>query len=117
MASYKPNVPFSTAMVLLVPTYSTSYGVPTKTYPAISNGIRFNGSFKTYGGTEREVNGLYSIENTAIIETWYNPSITAECRIVVMATNQVYEIMGEPENIELRNQYMKFKVQQVKGGA
>lgn len=117
MASYKPSTPFDAALMLLIPTYSDSFGVPTKTFPAMENGVLIYGSFKTYGGTERDVNGVYSVENTAVIETWYRPDIKSNCRIGVPETGEVYEILGEPENINLRNQYLKFKVIQVKGGA
>lgn len=117
MKSYKPSTPFDAALVLLIPTYSESYGVPNKTFPDVAGGILFYGSFKTYGGTERDVNGIYSVENTAVIETWYRPDIKSNCRIAVPQTGEVYEILGEPENINLRNQYLKFKVIQVKGGA
>ena len=86
-----------------------------KAFPA--SGVRFFGSFKTYGGTERDVDGLYSIEDTAIIETWFNPSIKSDCRVKVLQTGNVYEIINEPENVELRNQWLKFKVKRVKGGA
>lgn len=117
MASYKPSAPFSVPMVLLIPTYSTDYGVDSKTFPTIKDGIPFNGSFRTFGGTERNVNGLYSIENTATIETWYRPDIKSKCRVGLPQTGEVYEILGEPENIDMRNQYLVFKVLQVKGGA
>lgn len=115
--AYKPTTPFSSPLALLIPTYTDSYGVSQKTYPTIEEGILFFGSFRTFGGTERDVNGLYSIENTATIETWYRPEIKSNCRIAVLLTGEIYEILGEPENIEMRNQYLKFKVQQVKGGA
>ena len=117
MAAYKPTTPYSTPLVLLIPTYSDSYGVQTKTFPAIKNGILFFGSFKTFGGTERDYDGVYSLENTAVIETWYRPDIKGNCRIAVVQTGEIYDILGEPENIEMRNQYLKFKVLQVKGGA
>lgn len=117
MASYKPSTPYSTPLILLIPTYTKSYGVETKTFPDIADGILFYGSFKTYGGTERDVNGIYSIENTAVIETWFRPDIKSNCRIAVPQTGDVFEMLGEPENINMRNQYLKFKVQQVKGGA
>ena len=117
MAQFKLAAPLSVPMVLLIPTYSKSYGVDTKTYPALKDGIAINGSFRTFGGTERDVNGLYSVENTATIETWFRPDITSDCRIVLPQTGAVYEILGEPENINMRNQYLRFKVQQVKGGA
>lgn len=117
MARFKLSGPMSVPMVLLIPTYSKTYGVDTKTYPDISDGIPINGSFRTFGGTERDVNGVYSIENTATVETWYRPDIKSACRIVLPQTGEIYEILGEPENINMRNQYLRFKVHQVKGGA
>lgn len=117
MKGYKPFTPFNVPLMLLVPAYTDSLGVPTKTFPEVANGILFYGSFKTYGGTEREVNGIYSVENTAVIETWYRPDIKSNCRIAVPETGEVYEILGEPENINMRNQYLRFKVLQIKGGA
>lgn len=77
----------------------------------------FFGSFKTYGGTERDVNGLYTIEDTAQVECWYNPKITSECRVYLPETHSTYEIINEPEDIDLRHQFMKFKVRRLKGGA
>ena len=117
MAQFKISAPFTVAMKLLTPTYSEVSGVSVKTFPALADGALFYGNFKTYGGTEREVDGLYSIEDTAKVETWYRPDIKSECRVVVLATNAVYEIFGEPENIELRNQFLSFRVRRVKGGA
>ena len=117
MAQFKLSAPLTVPMYLLIPTYSNSYGVPVKTFPALDKGTPIFGNFKTYGGTERDVNGLYSVEDTAIIETWYRPDIKSDCRIGVAETGAIYEILGQPENIELRNQYLRFKVQRVKGGA
>lgn len=117
MASYKPSTPFSTALVLLKPTYEEALGVVTKSFPTLQQGVSINGSFKTYGGTERTENGLYSIVDTADVVTWYRPDITADCRIGVRQTEAVYEIISEPENVDMRNQYVKFKVRRVKGGA
>lgn len=117
MARYKISAPFTVAMVLLVPTYAKVLGVNGKTFPAIKDGIPFNGNFRTFGGTEREVNGIYSIEDTAIVETWYNPVIKSDCRIAIRESEAVYEIINEPENVELRNQYLRFRVRHVKGGA
>lgn len=114
--AYRPNLPFTAALVLLIPTYTTVQGVRKKTFPAVANGIRINASFKTYGGTERDVNGVYSIEDTAEVVTWFRPDITSACRVAIAGTNAIYDVIGEPENIELRNQFLKFKVSRVKGG-
>jgi len=117
MADFKLSAPLNVPLMLLIPTYSKSYGVDSKTYPNIDKGVLIYGSFRTFGGTERDVNGVYSIENTATIETWFRPDIKSNCRIGVPQTGAIYDILGEPENIGLRNQYLRFKVTEVKGGA
>ena len=117
MAGFKPSVPFSVPLMLLIPTYSSDYGVQTKVYPAPDKGVLIFGSLRTFGGTERESNGLFTVYNTATVETWYRPDIKSNCRLYVCETGETFEILGEPENIEMRNQYLKLKVQQLKGGA
>lgn len=128
MSNYRPTIENPISLVLLVPTYKKVSGVAKKEYPTIKEALAdldekgnsinlFFGSFKTYGGTEKNVNGVYSIEDTANIETWYRPDIKANCRIAVANTEAIYDILGEPENINMRNQFLKFKVKRVKGGA
>lgn len=117
MAQFKITSPLTTPLMLLIPTETKAYGVATKQFPDVKDGILFYGSFKTYGGTEKTVDGIYSIEDTANIETWYRPDITSNCRVAIAGTNAIYEIIGEPENINMRNQYLKFKVRRIKGGA
>ena len=89
MAQFKLAGPMNVALMLLKPVYTDSFGVSTKTFPSVENGIPFFGNFKTYGGTERDVNGLYSIENTAIIETWYRPDIKSDSHICVLSTGEI----------------------------
>lgn len=115
MSEYKPSLPFAIAFMLLTPTYTTISGVEKKTFTA--SGEIIYGSFKTYGGTEHAVNGIYSIEDTANIETWFRPDIKSDCRIKRVEDGAVYEIINEPEDINFRHQFMKFKVKRVKGGA
>lgn len=113
MASFKLSGPLTVPMFLFIPTTTRSKGVLKKTYP--ETGIRINGTFRTFGGTERVFNDTYVVEDTATIETWYRPDITADCRISVNGV--AYEILGTPENIQMRNQYLKIKVRAIKGGA
>lgn len=115
MAEFKPSFPYTTPVDLLIPTYTTVKGTKVKAFP--SSGIRLNCSFKTYGGTETTVNGLYTVIDTAVVETWFRPDIKADCRVRLWSTGQVYEIIGNPENIDMRNQFVKFKVRAVEGGA
>ncbi len=118
--AYKPQVPFNVPMKLLIPVWTTVSGVRKKSYPlpdTIPDDLVFSGSFRTFGGTETTHNDVYGIENTAVIETWFRPEITAECRITLAETGEDYEILGQPENIEMRNQYLKFKVRRIGGKA
>ena len=108
MAGYRPSVPFSTPMFIYIPKYVTVKGSTKKVFP--ETGELIYGSFKSYGGTEKFSNDLYSIE------TWFRPDITSGC-VLELNENARYEIISEPENINMRNQFLKFKVRRIKGGA
>ena len=110
--SYRPAEPFTTPVELLNLTGTqTVKGVDVKSYEV--TGV-INCSFKTYGGTETTVNGVLTVVDTANVETWYRPDVTSSSRIKL--GSKTYEVMGEPENIEQRNQFIKFKVRSVVGG-
>lgn len=113
--SWKPSAPFITPLKLLSPTTTKTAGVSKKTYAR--DGPVFFCSFKTYGGTERETNGTIAVEDTATIETTFRPDITADCAVLNTVNGQIYEIIGEPENIEARSRFLRFKVRGLKGGA
>lgn len=113
MADYRPSGPFIVPAILQIPTTTKIKGVVTKTF--VDSKEPFYCSFRTFGGTEKTVNDVTVVENTAVIETWYDPTIKAWCRIKVDDIS--YEILGTPENINMRNQYLTFKVRAIKGGA
>ena len=114
MKAFKPSTPYNVPLMLLKPVYTDSkYGGKDQKYP--ETGRVIYGSFKTFGGTDTTVNGVLSVENTATVETWYDPEITSDCRIKVMQTGAVYDILGTPENINMQNQHLQFKVVGVKG--
>lgn len=128
MSTYSLKIDNPIPLVLLIPTTENVKGVSKKTYPTIEDALSkkdennnsinlFFGSFKTYGGTERDVNGVYSIEDTANIETMYRPDIKANCRIARANDGAIFDIINEPEDINQRHQFLKFKVKRVKGGA
>lgn len=114
MADYKPPTPFNVPATLQIPTIKKSKGVKMKVYEKEKEQQIFI-SCRTFGGTEKVVNDAIVVENTAVVETWYRPDIKSDCRLVI--DGLPYEIMGTPENINMRNQYLKFKVRAVKGGA
>lgn len=103
-----------TPFMRLVASSERVNGVTVKTYDP--DGIVRFCNFSTYGGTEKTVNGVLSVEDTAEIVTWFEPDITSADRIRLLEIGVDYEIIGEPEDIELRRQEMQFKVRRVKGG-
>lgn len=128
MSSFTLNITDPIPLVLLTPTYKNVSGVNKTIYPTIQEALNvkdekgnrinlFFGSFKTYGGTEKNVNGVYSIEDTANIETMYRPDIKANCRIARVNDDAIFDIINEPEDINQRHQFLKFKVKRIKGGA
>lgn len=108
----------TTPFMRLVARSESVGGVRVKTYDP--DGIVRFCNFSTYGGTIRtevESNNIIVVEDTAQVVTWYEPDITSADRIRLLETGVDYEILGEPENIELRRQEMQFRVRRVKGGA
>ncbi len=111
--------PFNVPMMLLVPAYETKKGVPKKVYPdyrKLSDEYRLDGNFRTFGGTETTVNGVLTIADTAVVQTYYRPDIQSDCAVVLLESGKVYEIMNEPEDIDMMHQFMQFKVKRLKGG-
>lgn len=115
MRAYRPTFPFNVTIELLKPIYTTKKGVTVKTYG--DTGDKVKCSFRTFGGTETLNNDVYTIVDTAVVETWYRKDLKSDCRIKVLQTNKIYEIFGDVENINMRNQFAKFKVRAVQGGA
>lgn len=114
--AYKPAMPFAIPFKLLQPVTVESYGVMQKTFenPESVEAVFF-GSFRTFGGTERISNDVYTVEDTATIDCWYSPEIASNCRVYNCNTGRIFEIIGTPENIDGRNQFLKMKVRAVGG--
>ena len=115
--NYKPSAPFSVAMKLLVPVTTRVSGATKKTFTAPEDSELFFGSFRTFGGTESMSDGVYTIINTAVIDTWFRPDITADCKIYLCDNEQIYDIVSDPEDIDFRHQYLQFKVKKAGGKA
>ena len=106
----------TTPLILQIPASSGSYlGVRTKEGFTDARGVVF-ANFKTYGGTDYTVDGVREIEDTAQVVCWYRPDLQSNCRIKRAEDGAVFEILGEPEDIEQRHQFLSFKVRRIKGG-
>ena len=110
--SFKLAAPLTTPALLQIPQTGKEYAVETKSFP---NGEQIFINFRTFLGSENNVNGVIAVENTGVVETWYRPDITSDCRLII--GGKPYEIIGEPENINMRNQYLKIRVRLYTGGA
>lgn len=108
---YRPTEPFNTSALLYNVTTEVIKGVPVKKHEYVDT---INCLFKTYGGTETSINDVYSVIDTATVETWYREDITASS-ILVIGT-KTYEVIGVPEDISQRHQFLKFKVRGIQGG-
>lgn len=113
---FKASMPFDVALKLLIPTETKVKGITKKTFPNPDDvEAVFFGSFRTYGGTENFSNDVYTVFDTATVDTWYNPDITANCRVYVCETGEIFDVISRPENIGMRHQFMQFKVQKIGG--
>lgn len=117
--TYRAAAPFTTPMYILEPTYQTVKGVRKKVWPdpsTLGEDQLIFGTFRSFGGTDMVTNDVVTVEATGDVETWYRPDITSDCRLYMIPTGESYEIMGDPENISMRNQFLKIRVRKI-GGA
>ena len=115
--NYKPATPFTTPMKLLTPTKTYVKGTIKKGFSDPETSKLFYGSFRTFGGAEGITNDIYTVIDTGRIDTWYRPDIKADCAVYIIATGETWQIVGTPENINMRNQYLQFRVKKVGGDA
>lgn len=109
----KAATQMTTACDLFIPTTSKVNGAPVRTYP--EKGKRFFANVKSYGGSERVSNDLLVIEDTIVLTTWFRPDIKPNCRVKLLPGGAVYEVINEPENWDMRGQFLVCKCRRVKG--
>lgn len=111
MAYSFPNR-LNTLFTLMLPTAKeTDYGTVVNGYKP---DIAFWTSKRTFNGTEEVINGVMVIKNTAVIDCYYNPKITTNCRLKDREGRQ-WRIISVPENINGNGQYMQFKIECIEG--
>lgn len=117
--AYKIAPNYNTAMILLEPVYSKSKGNTEKSYPDPKDvdlkTKLFFGTFKTFGGTESDENGIHTLLDTGKIECWYRQDIKAECRIYIPTIDKTFDIEGEPEDIGMSHKTLYMNVRRVGG--
>lgn len=114
MASWTPSAPFTAPMRVMDTVTAKVNGVWTKTR---TPGRLFMANARTFGGTEVERDGQVVVEDTVRIETWYAPDIVSGSAIRMEEDGSLWEVMGSPEDILMRHQYLSLKARRTKGGA
>lgn len=108
---------YTTPAYIISPVETMVKGAKQKTWPDPTEYDLIFISFRTFGGTESVSNGILSTIDTANVETWYDPRIKANCRLILADDGSVWEIIGRPEDIDRRHMTLRFKVRSVNGGA
>lgn len=109
---YQPKVPFNVPAMHLKRSVKKINGVNQESFTETS---MFYCSAKSYGGTEKIVNGVVVIEDTWTVDAWYNPAFGKGDKIRFLDDNSECEILASPENIDRKGQYMRFKVRAIGG--
>lgn len=107
---YKPNLPYNIKCQWLIPVFEKVNGVNKISY---SDGGFFGCRMKSYGGREQTVNDVYTIVEQWNVETNYNPRVDGNYRIKRLSDNSVWKLMSNPENVEMANKTMLFKIERI----
>ena len=108
--AYKPNLPYSVIAQWLIPTPVKVNGANKISYV---EGELFGCRMKSYGGREESVNDVYRVVEQYNVETYYNPTIGKNYRIRILQDGSEWKVLTQPENVEMGNKYMLFKIERV----
>lgn len=87
--------------------YRRTNGVQEKVFTEDEN-ISWVGA-KSYGGTEKTVDGVYAVEDTMEFTAYYDPRLKSGDRITLLGDGSVWDILNAPENVDMRGAFMRFK--------
>lgn len=112
---YKPASirEFTTTATHKKPTTETKNGRTVKSnYKAVGT---VRGKFKLKGTQEISANGLTVVNDKTTFTTWYKADYEASDILTIGGVD--YEIIGTPENTEMRNRYSVLMLERISGGA
>lgn len=73
------------------------------------------GKFKQKGTAETNANGLTIINEKTTFTTWFKADFAAADILTINGVD--FEIIGVPENVEMRNRYSVLTLERIGGGA
>lgn len=111
---YKPaNIrEFVTPAIYKQATSETEEGRTQSVYKEV--GI-VRGKFKQKGTAETQANGLTIVNDKTTFITWYKADFKAADILTINGAD--FEIVGTPENVEMRNRYSVITLERISGGA
>lgn len=112
---FKVSEQMTTPMKLQKRISKNVMGAPEFEYVDVPDDPIIYCNFKSKGGTEAVHDGRYIILDTATVQTWYRPDIAKGDRLI-LPDGSAWDIKGNPENVEQRNQLLILRVQNA-GGA
>lgn len=107
----KIHLPFRVCFTVLTPSFERVNGVQKRT---LTETGRVYCSARSFGGTEKVIDGVYTIIKTMVLQTYYRPDIVSG---TVLRDQQgaLWDILGDPENIDMANRYLQIKVKRYEG--
>lgn len=103
---------FITPAVHKKATSVTVNGRIAKTYEAVGT---VRGKFKQKGTAEINANGLTVVNDKTTFMTWYKKDFAAADILTIGGVD--FEIIGTPENVEMRGRYCILNLERIEGGA
>ena len=94
---------------------ATSKKVNNRTVKTFTEVGTIRGKFKQKGTAETNANGLTLINEKTTFTTWYKADIMAADILTIGGID--FEIIGKPENVEMRSRYMVLTLERISGGA
>lgn len=73
------------------------------------------GKFKQKGTAETQANGLTVVNEKTTFITWYKADLEAKDILTINGID--FEVVGIPENVEMRSRYMVITLERIGGGA
>ena len=94
---------------------ATSVTVDNRTVKTFTEVGTVRGKFKQKGTAETNANGLTVINEKTTFITWYKADFSAADILTIGGVD--FEIVGHPENVEMRNRYAVLTLERISGGA
>ncbi|MFK7692861.1 head-tail adaptor protein [Paenibacillus sp. HJGM_3] len=107
---FKPTAQFATVVRVQHRVATDVNGAPDVSYIDADPALDYC-NWKSRGGTESTESGTLSVEDTAEVMLWFREDLNQQDRLLLHdKTELAYDIIGPPENIEMRNMWLLLKV-------